>query len=72
MGFTEWLAWDLVLTAIVLLWARWSNLDLGLRAPIFSGAWPWIVLYVAWYAAERTIFGVYPPDEDPDWATWLQ
>ncbi len=73
MEFTEWLASDLILTGIVLLWARWARLDLGLRSPIISAVWPWIVIYMVLYAAEWAIFaGVYPAGEDPDWVAWLR
>jgi membrane protease YdiL (CAAX protease family) len=70
--FTQWLAGDLVLTAIVLLWAKQSKLDLGLRAPVFKGAWPWISLYIAWYAADWAIFALYPAEEGPEWLNQLQ
>jgi len=67
-----WLAGDLILTAIVLLWAKWSKLDLGLRTPAFRGLWPWIALYAAWYAAECAIFAAFPPGEGPEWLDRLQ
>lgn len=71
MEFAAWLASDLVLTAIVLLWAKWSKLDLGLRAPLLRGTWPWVALYIACYAAEWVIFALYPPDGNPEWVDRL-
>lgn len=44
-----------VFTAVALMWARWSKLDLGLRAPVLRKAWPWILLFMAWIAAEWAI-----------------
>lgn len=72
MEFIAWLAEDLVLTALVLLWAKRSALDLGLRAPRFRGAWPWVALYILWYAVEWVIFAFYPPQENPAWLDRLQ
>jgi len=74
--FAEWLASDLILTAIVLLWARRSKLDLGLRAPVFKRAWPWMALYVTWCAAEWCairwrIFELYSVEDSPAWLNEL-
>jgi membrane protease YdiL (CAAX protease family) len=64
----------LLITA-VLLWARWSNLDLALRPPLFKSAWPWIMLFVAWRAAEQIIsllgLGVVGMEYPPEAATAL-
>lgn len=72
MGFAEWLVSDLIVAAIVLLWARWAALDLGLRDPVVRGLWPWVALYVAWYAAEWVIFSFYPPEQTPEWLDELK
>jgi membrane protease YdiL (CAAX protease family) len=72
VAFTAWLAEDLVLTAIVLWWAKRATLDLGLRAPALRGIWLWLALYILWYAAEWAIFALYPPEDDPEWLDRLQ
>ena len=54
-----------VFTAIALLWAKWSKLDLGLRTPALRTAWPWILLFMAWIGAEWAISDFYPIDGDP-------
>jgi membrane protease YdiL (CAAX protease family) len=56
-----------IFTAIVLLWARWAKLDLGLRGPALTGAWPWILLYIAWFVIEWVIAANYPMDVDAEW-----
>lgn len=57
-----------VFTAIALLWARWSKLDLGLRAPALREAGPWVLLFIAWVAAEWAIAAVHPSDGDRGYA----
>lgn len=49
-----------VFTAVALMWARWSNLDLGLRAPALTKAWPWTLLFMAWIGAEWAITAYTP------------
>lgn len=56
-----------VFTAIALLWARWSKLDLGMRAPALREAWPWILLFMSWIGAEWAISAVHPIDGDPSY-----
>lgn len=67
MGFTELFAEPAILGAGVLVWAAWSKLDLGLRAPVLSGVWPWIALYVAWIGVEGVIVAAHPVETDPEW-----
>ncbi|HTU11712.1 MAG TPA: CPBP family intramembrane glutamic endopeptidase [Allosphingosinicella sp.] len=71
MTFADWLINDLVFIAIALLWAAAAKLDLGFRAPAWRGVWPWVALYVAWYAAEWVVFALLPVAEDPEWVTEL-
>jgi uncharacterized protein len=54
-------------SAVALLWARWAKLDLGLRAPTMKGAWPWMLLFLAWIAAERMLTFLFPVEADPAW-----
>ncbi|HYD14414.1 MAG TPA: CPBP family intramembrane glutamic endopeptidase [Allosphingosinicella sp.] len=63
--FAAWLAQDLIFIAIALLWAHVAKLGLGLRAPAFRAAWPWILLYMVWFAVEWLAFTVFPSEEDP-------
>lgn len=61
-----WLIHDLIVTAIALLWAKRAKLDLGLRPPVSGDAWPWILLYIVWFATEWVIFTFYPSEDGPD------
>ncbi len=65
MNFYEYVAVDTILSLVVLLWATWSKLDLGLRSPIFREAWRWIALFVAWIGIEAIILWFHPFDLDP-------
>jgi len=56
-----------VITAVVLLWAKWAKLDLGLRVPALSGAWPWILLYIVWCGAEWVAARAHPIEADSQW-----
>lgn len=71
MNFTEELIASGILTAAVLTWANWANLDLGFRSPDLRRAWPWIAFFIAWIAAEQVVAGYYPVETDPDWQAAL-
>lgn len=51
--FRSQLAEILILLTGTLLWAKWANLDLGLRAPSGKNVWVWVLLYVVWIAVEQ-------------------
>ena len=38
----------LIIMGVAFLWARSSNLDIGLRAPALRDAWVWIALFIAY------------------------
>ena len=61
------LAAFVIQTAIVLLWARWSKLDLGLAAPDFREAEPWVLLFILWCTAEWALPIFLPTEVDPEW-----
>ena len=56
-----------IFAAIALLWARWSKLDLGLSAPAFRRAEPWVLLYILWSTARWAISLFLPNEVDPEW-----
>lgn len=56
-----------IFTAIILLWAAWSELDLGFRAPAFRAAEPWVLLYILWGTAEWAISIFVPFDGNLEW-----
>jgi membrane protease YdiL (CAAX protease family) len=56
-----------IYAAIALLWARWSKLDLGLSAPAFKRAEPWVLLYILWSTAEWALSLFMPYEADPEW-----
>jgi len=58
--------------ALVLLWAKWSRLDVGLRPPLVGAAWPWIALFSLWIGTERLIATIRPIEVDSEWIDWLQ
>jgi hypothetical protein len=72
MEFMAALAELSILTAVVLLWARWSKLDLALRSPALDGVWPWIAFFIAWCAIEWAIIDAYPIDVAPEWVERMQ
>lgn len=41
----------LIIMGVAFLWAKSSNLDIGLRAPALQDAWIWIALFIAYCAA---------------------
>ena len=65
--FVSYVLETAVLTTIVLLWARWSKLDLGLAAPAYRQAEPWILVFILWGTAEWAFSIFRPADIDPDW-----
>ena len=67
MGFAYQLVELAILAAIIASWAKWSRLDLGLRVPDFSAAWPWIALWVAWIGVEWAVDIFHPVEADPEW-----
>jgi len=70
--FAEWFVTDLVYIGIAIFLAKLAQVELGLRRPVWAGAWPWIALYIAWYSAEWVVFAFVPaPEEEPDWVTAL-
>jgi membrane protease YdiL (CAAX protease family) len=67
MSFGGQLIGELILTIIVLLWARWSKLDLGLRSPLMSDAWAWTLLFIAWIVLEQVVSWLSPATADGAW-----
>ena len=61
-----------LLTAVILLWARSSKLDLGLRAPTLSGVWPWILLFILWCGLVTAVDAVRPRKIDEELLEWLR
>jgi membrane protease YdiL (CAAX protease family) len=72
VSFEAQLIGELILTVVVLLWARWSKLDLGLRAPVMNQVWPWALLYMAWIGAERIAASFSPVATDFAWLQELE
>lgn len=60
-----------IVAGLVLLWARRSKLDLGLRRPTFTGVWEWIAYFILWCAAELAVAGAHGVDADAEWLEWL-
>jgi membrane protease YdiL (CAAX protease family) len=56
-----------IVTAVALLWARWSKLDIGLSAPAFRTAEPWVLLFILWCTAQWAIAIFVPTEADGDW-----
>lgn len=56
-----------ILIAAVLLWARSSNLDLGLRQPTFDGVWVWLLLFIVWRALEPFIAALHLENVDTEY-----
>lgn len=65
MGLIEISVYLTLITSIV-LWAKWSNLDLGLRPPVFKGVWLWIFLFVLWRSLEQVIAASHYEEVDPE------
>ena len=63
---------DLLLVALVLVWAKWSKLDIGLRAPRIAGAWGWTLLFIAWISLERIVLSFSPSTPDLMWLEELE
>ena len=72
MEFVSYLVVLAILTTPILLWARWSKLDLGLRAPAFRAAEPWVLLYILWGTAEWAISIFVPFEGDPEWLARME
>lgn len=72
MDTTTALVESAILVAAVLLWAKWSKLDLGLRRPALRGSWPWIAAYLIWAGAGWGIELLVLPNVDPEWLEWLE
>ena len=67
MEFVSYLVTLAILATPILLWARWSKLDLGFRVPAFRAAEPWVLLYILWTTAEWAISIFVPFEGDPEW-----
>jgi membrane protease YdiL (CAAX protease family) len=65
--FVALLASCAIYAAIALLWAKWSKLDLGLSAPAFRRAEPWVLLYILWSTAKWALQLFLPNEVDPEW-----
>jgi membrane protease YdiL (CAAX protease family) len=65
MEFALSVALELFIMAIVLLWAAWSRLDLGLCPPRLKGVWPWIALYVVASGAIWVLDVLLPAEVEP-------
>lgn len=61
-----------ILSAITLLWTAWSKLDLGLSAPAFRRAEPWVLVFILWCIAEWAITIFFPIEVDPDWLEYVE
>jgi len=61
-----------IVTTPIMLWARWSKLDLGFRAPDLKAAEPWVLLYILWITAERAISIFLPFEADPEWLARME
>lgn len=61
-----------IFTATMLLWAAWSKLDLGLSAPAFREAEPWVLLYILWDVGMWAITIFWPIEVDPDWLARME
>lgn len=72
MSFTGELIGELILTTIVLFWARWANLDIGLRTPVMAGVWPWSLLFIVWIVLERVVLSLGLVATDPAWLQNLE
>lgn len=48
MSFTAWIIANLILLGALLLWAKYSRHDFGLKRPSISGSEPWLIAYLAW------------------------
>jgi membrane protease YdiL (CAAX protease family) len=60
MGFIAQLAEVLILITGTFLWARWSRLDLGLRAPNIRRVWLWTLFFIAWVLVEQLLIVLRP------------
>ena len=72
MEFVSYFVAFTLLTALVLLWAAWSKLDLGLSAPAMRRAEPWVLVFILWCVAEWAIPIFRPVEVDPDWLTRME
>lgn len=68
---TELLGMSLLIAGTV-SWAKWSNLDLGFRAPVLRDASHWILVFILWCAVEGAIQNVYPTEVNPAWLEWME
>ena len=66
MSFTAQIIEVVVLAAAALLWAKWSKLDLGLRAPATTGVWPWTLFFIAWVLVEQLVLALRPAAIETD------
>ena len=53
--------------AIGLVWVKRSRLDLGLSAPAFGKAEPWVLLFILWCTAEWALALFLPVEADSEW-----
>ena len=72
MDLAAYLADFAITSAIALLWARWSKLELGLSRPAFGAAEPWVLVYVLWSTAEWAAAIFFPIEMDPDWLSEME
>jgi membrane protease YdiL (CAAX protease family) len=72
VGFTGQSIEVLIVASGALLWTKWSNLDLGLRAPAMRAVWAWSLLFLAWIAIEQVIIAVRPPGMGSEWQGELE
>ena len=57
----------LIIMGVAFLWAKSSNLDIGLRAPALRDAWIWIALFIAYCVAGWVVALTYPTEIDEGW-----
>jgi membrane protease YdiL (CAAX protease family) len=60
-----------VLIALLVICALCFKLDLGLRAPDWRGAWPWIVALLSWDGLVFAVAKFYPPEVDEGMLEWM-
>lgn len=60
------------LTAVVLLWAAWSRLDLGLSAPAIGKAEPWVLIFILWCIGQWIIPIFWPIEVDAGYLSRME
>ncbi len=61
-----------VLIAVLVICALCFKLDLGLRAPKWRGAWPWIAALLTWEGLVFAVDTLHPTEIDEDMLQWMK